>query len=221
MEDVLTAMLITFHHLTAPTPDEIAQVRALYESSFPPVMRKPFREIAEGSRTGEVALLVARAGNPPGRIVGMATLAALAQTSALYLGFLATDQELHNQGIGGALFDFVVEWVPTSGRDIDTMVWEVEAPEADLNHLHNRRIRFYERHGARVVRMASTYRMPAQEHDEIPLRLMWIPLQRRIRPPDRAEVASWIAGIFALVYPDSRELCAQLITELDDTLPEA
>jgi GNAT superfamily N-acetyltransferase len=214
-------MSITFQHLTAPTPDEIAQVRALYESNFPPVMRKPFRQIAEGSHSGDVTLLVARDDAQPDRIVGMATLAALAQTPALYLGYLATDPQLHNQGVGGALFEFVVARMADLHRDKNAMVWEVEAPEADPNHLHNRRIRFYERHGARVVRMANTYRMPDNEGGEIPLRLMWIPLRGRTHPPDRAEVAAWITDIYALVYSDSAELCAQLIAELDDSQPEA
>lgn len=214
-------MTISFQHLTAPTPGDIAQIRALYMSNFPPVMRKPFREITDGSQTGDVTLLVAREAAPPARIVSMATLAALAETSALYLGFLATNQTLHNQGIGGALFDFMIEWVADFSRDKNAIVWEVEAPEADPGHLHNRRIRFYERHGARVVRMASTYRMPDEEGGEIPMRLMWLPIQGRTHLPERAEVAAWIAAIFKLVYPDSSKLCTQIIAELDDSHLEA
>jgi len=214
-------MSITLHHLTAPTPDEIAQIKALYECNFPPVMRKPFRTITDGSRTGDVTLLVARDSDQPDRIVGMATLAALVQTPSLYLGYLATDPQSHNQGIGGALFDFMVAQMADLQRDRNAIVWEVEAPEADPKHLHNRRIRFYERHGARVVRMANTYRMPDNEGGEIPLRLMWIPLGGRTHPPERAEVAAWIADIYALVYPGNTQLCAQLIAELDDSQPEA
>lgn len=213
-------MTITFHHLTAPTPGDIAQIRTVYETNFPPVMRKPFRELVDGSRTGDVILLVAREGDPPARIVGIATLAELPHTSSFYLGFLATDQMLHNQGIGGKLFDHMVEWVAGVDRSKNAIVWEVEAPEAEPDHIHNRRIRFYERHGARVVGMAHTYRMPDDKGGVIPMRLMWIPLQGHTHPPDRDEVAAWIAGIYALVYPDSPELCAQLIAELDNAAPE-
>lgn len=127
---------------------------------------------------------------------------------------------LHNQGIGGKLFDHMVEWVAGVDQSKNAIVWEVEAPEAEPDHIHNRRIRFYERHGARVVGMAHTYRMPDDKGGVIPMRLMWIPLQGRTHPPDRDEVAAWIAGIYALVYPDSPELCAQLIAELDNAAPE-
>jgi hypothetical protein len=103
---------------------------------------------------------------------------------------------------------------------VNALVWEVEAPEADPAHIHNRRIRFYERHGARVVRMANTYRMPAGDDDTIPLRLMWIPVRGRTHPPDRAEVAAWIDDIYDLVYPGSEALAERLIAELDDSQPE-
>jgi GNAT superfamily N-acetyltransferase len=212
-------MPATFHHLTDPTPDEIAQIRTIYTSNFPPVMQKPFSDIEDGSRDGSVVVLVARDGDQPERITGIATLARLSRTPSLYLGYFATDQRLHNQGLGGALFDYMVAFVTANHPDMNAVVWEVEAPEADPAHIHNRRIRFYERRGARVVRMANTYRMPAGD-DTIPLRLMWIPVRGRTHLPGCAEVAAWIDDIYDLVYPGGEALAARLIAELDDSQPE-
>lgn len=212
-------MPIILEHLTAPTPDEIDQIRTIYETNFPPVMQKPFRVIAGGSRDGSVTVLVARDSDQPETIVGFATLAALPRTDdALYLGYLASDPLRHNQGIGGALVDFMVAFVDQNLTGVSAIVWEVEGPEPDPDHLHNRRIRFYERHGARVVTQAPTYRMPTGEAsgDTIPLRLMWIPVRGRTRALDRAEISAWITGIYDLVYPGGEALAARIIAELDE-----
>ncbi len=206
-------------HLTTPTPDEIDQIRTIYETNFPPVMQKPFRVIADGSRDRSVTVLVARDSDQPETIIGIATLAALPRTAdALYLGYLATDPLRHNQGIGGALVDFMVAFVNQNLAHVSAIVWEVEGPEPDRDHLHNRRVRFYERHGARVVTQVPTYRMPTGEAngDTIPLRLMWIPVQGRTRAPDRAEISAWINGIYDLVYPGDKALAGRIIAELDE-----
>jgi len=213
-------MPVTFEHLPQPTDDDLARIRDIYESNFPPVMQKPFTVIAEGSRDGSVIVLVACDEGQPGRIMGIATLAQLAGTPTLYLGYLAVDQRLHNRGIGGQLFRFVVEFV-TDHTSAGALVWEIEAPEqGDPMHIHNRRIRFYERLGAQVVTLASTYRMPDGNSGggTIPLRLMWYPLHGRTAPPAKPEVASWIKDIYDLVYPGSDALAAQLIAELDDDI---
>jgi GNAT superfamily N-acetyltransferase len=213
-------MPVTFEHLPQPTDDDLARIQDIYESNFPPVMQKPFAVIAGGSRDGSVIVLVARDEGQPGRIVGIATLAYLPGTPTLYLGYLAVDQRLHNRGIGGQLFRFTVAFV-TDHTSVETLVWEVEAPEpGDPAHIHNRRIRFYERLGAQVVTLASTYRMPDGNPGSgtIPLRLMWYPLGGRTTPPLKPEVASWIKDIYDLVYPGSEALAAQLIAELDDDI---
>ena len=211
-------MPVIFEHLAQPTDDELARIRHIYESNCPPVMQKPFGVIAEGSQDGSVTVLIARDEDSPGRIVGMVTLAQLAGTRTLYFGYLAVEQRLHNRGIGTELFRYTVQFA-TDRTAAEALVWEVEAPEpGDLTHIHNRRIRFYERLGAQVVTLAGSYRMPDGNPGDgtIPLRLMWYPLRGRTTPPRKPEVASWIQDIYDLVYPGSEALAAQLIAELDN-----
>jgi GNAT superfamily N-acetyltransferase len=207
-----------FLRLFAPSDAVLARVQALYEANFPPVMRKPFSVIAQGSHDGSVLLLVARDEALTGSeaIIGIATLATLPNSPSLYLGYLATDPARHNQGIGSQLFRFMVEYAAVHTA-AESIVWEVEGPEPDEHHIHNRRIRFYERLGARVVTMANTYRMPDDHGGMIPLRLMWVPVRAEgIRLPDPALVAAWIRDIYDLVYAGCEDLAAQLIDELDE-----
>jgi GNAT superfamily N-acetyltransferase len=204
-------MPCTYQRLLHPTDDELVQIKAIYEANFPPVMQKPFDVIRGGSRDGAVIVLVARDAD---RLVGMATLALLPRTATIYLGFLATDERLHNQGIGGALFRFMVDYV-TAHTAADSLIWEVEGPEPDPAHLHNRRIRFYERQGAHVAALVPTYRMPDGAGDTIPLRIMWLRLRGDQTPPRPTEAAAWINDIYDLVYPGSDTLAAQIISEID------
>ncbi len=192
-------MPLTFEHLTAPTDAELERIKTIFQSNFPPVMKKPFVQIEAGSRNGSVALLVMR---DAGEIVGMATLVLLTRAPILYLVYLATDQDRHNQGIGGELFDQMVRF-GAEHFDTDILIWEVEAPEPDdPMHLHNRRIRFYERHGAEIIRIAENYAMPDESGEGIiPLRLMWLPLRGRTTPPTRAEVAAFVRDTFDMFYP--------------------
>ena len=202
---------VVFEHLTTPTTADWDQIRAIYESNFPPVMQKPFDVFLDGVPDGSIILLVARA---DGAIIGITTLARLPATPTLYLGYLAVDPVRHNNGIGGRLFEFMVAFA-VRHTDVDAIVWEVEAPEpGDPAHLHNRRIRFYERHGSAVITAAPTYRMPDTEGGTIPLRLMWLPLGARHHPPDQTEIASWIRDIYVLFYPGNEPLAEQIIAEM-------
>ena len=193
-------MPFTYERLLNPTGDELAQIKAIYDENFPPVMQKPFDVISGGSRDGSVIVLVARDADQPDRLVGIATLAALSRTATIYLGFLATDQRLHNQGIGGTLFRFMVDYV-TAQTSADSLIWEVEGPEPDPAHLHNRRIRFYERQGAHVAALVPTYRMPDGAGGTIPLRIMWLRLREDQTPPRKREVVDWINDITTWFIP--------------------
>lgn len=208
-------MALLFEHCLSPTDDELAQVRHIIETNFEPVMQKPFCDIIDGTRDDSITLLVARDSAPPGHLAGIATLTTLTSSAAIYLGYLAVETNQHNQGIGGALFRFMVDFVQAH-TSTNALVWEVEAPHADPGHINNRRIRFYERLGGRVITAAPTYRMPDDQGGSgtIPLRLMWLPVRERTAPPSRAEIAAWISDIFRLFYPDQGALLAQLIAEL-------
>lgn len=210
-------MTIRFEHLTHPTPGDLARVRAIYESNFPPVMQKPFRLIDEGVADGTIMLLAACDAGIP---LGFATIARLPAAQAMYLSYFAVDSAAQNQGIGSRLFQFMAETLERATQ-ANVLVWEVEAPERDPAAIENRRIRFYERLGARIAGMAATYRMPDLEPGQtIPLRLMWLLLAGRTARPHRDEVAAWIQDIYDMVYPGEDDLAAAIIAELDPTHEE-
>lgn len=208
--------MIVFGRSAPPDADKLAALRALYDANFPPVLQKPFGLLQAGIADGSIALLTAeRTLPPPARLLGFATLVPLPHSRALYLGYLATAPELHGMGIGGQLFDFLVRWAQDNS-DAGAVVWEVEAPEPDPDHLHNRRIRFYERHGAHLVTLAPRYRMADGQGGTIALRFMWIPLRADTPAPDRDTVARWIRDLYPLVYPGAEAFAETLIAELHE-----
>lgn len=205
----------TFEALPAPTDHEFDQIRRIYEASFPRVHQKPFIDMVNGVRSGSITLLVVR--NESRAITGFATLLRLPNTPTLYLVYFALDAAARSQGTGSDFFRYMVDHIARRG-DVDTLVWEVEAPETDNpDEIHRRRIRFYERLGAQIVTLALNYRMVDFEKGEgtIPLRLMWLSLPNRSRPLTRADVTAWIRDIYALVYQDTQWLADQIIAEIN------
>jgi len=43
-------MPVRFERLLHPTPDDLAQIKAIYDENFPPVMQKPFDVIRTGGQ---------------------------------------------------------------------------------------------------------------------------------------------------------------------------
>jgi len=56
--------------------------------------------------------------------------------------------------------------------------------------------------------------MPNFEGGIIPAHLMWIPVGARQHDPDRAEVVGWVRSIYAIGYPQHRDLGEQIVAEL-------
>ena len=205
---------ITLEQLRDPSAGDLAQVRLIYETNFTPVEQTPFSLLADWLKSDTLMLLVARARGDQ-RILGMAMLLPLQDTPSTHLMYLAVDRERHDQGIGGAFFRQMIDFL-SEHTDANALFWELYPARPDQpDHIDNRRIRFYKRLGASVVTEALHYVAPNYlEGGVIPCWLMWVPLRDRRDNLDRTEVAAWVSGLYALAYADRPELGRQIVAEI-------
>jgi ribosomal protein S18 acetylase RimI-like enzyme len=156
--------------------DDAARFAAIYETSFAARERGDTAELLADVESGRRRCDVAR---EAGELIGFALALPLAGTGIAFLEFLAIDAERRNAGLGGRLLAHLQESLAASGTR--GLVLEVEPPwavDGTERELRERRVAFYERHGAAVVECAPAYRTPdlADAARRVPFTLLWSPL---------------------------------------------
>jgi GNAT superfamily N-acetyltransferase len=147
-----------------------AQVRRIYEDGFAPHLRAGFDSLITGREAGESALALVQGGEPRGFVM----LRPLNGTGWMFLRYFVAGQR--GQGLGGIMWDQLMAWLRAGGYPL--LVWDVEDPgepgcdPAEVE-IRNRRIRFYERHGGRLLPVEG-YGNPHGD-DWTPMRLMAAP----------------------------------------------
>src|SRR3990172_2258374 len=143
--------------------------------SFPAAERIEFSKLLESTNRGErltYAIQDARG------IRGFAVLRPLSSGGVYLLEYLAVAEHLRAKGLGSMLLRGIVE--DLAQRNGVGIIFEVEPPEdgsPSEKALRMRRMQFYARHGARVIDMASEYRMPnLSGQGSLKMILMWLPL---------------------------------------------
>ena len=153
-----------------------------------------------------------------GRLMGFAIAVALAGCDAALLEYMAVSAEQRGRGIGGLLFQAVMEWPEVHDR---FLLIEVDSPAIASPDAADRvrRVEFYRRLGSRQIE-GLVYRMPRVSTEEPPLMNMLV--YRRELPDtiDRARLGAWLEACYAQVYqqalPDPR--IDTMLRELPDSI---
>jgi GNAT superfamily N-acetyltransferase len=198
--------------LTHPSTDDLPAIQEIYEVNFPPSGRKLFSHFPPRIASGEYICMLARSEATGGGILGFALLMVLPISRLALLEYLAVAPPFQGQGVGSTLLRSTAEYVHAN-EVARGLVWEVEPPGEDALSDNNRRIRFYERLGGRLIRESGTYAMPNFQvgRGGIPLRLMQLPLEKE---PSITEVAEMIREIYQVAYPEWSSLCDKVLAEL-------
>lgn len=157
--------------LASVAAEVVDRVRAIYEEAFPAHQREPFEDIAALARDGDA---IAVAGMRDGDPVGLAFLTRLDGVGHYFLEYFAVAADRRGGGIGQALWRAVATTL-----DPRPVVLEVEDPaEPGIDVAEaaqrERRVRFWEKVGARMLPVAD-YLVPRLGEDGVePLLLMWI-----------------------------------------------
>jgi ribosomal protein S18 acetylase RimI-like enzyme len=181
-------------------PELSRRLRLIYEAAFPPSERDDFGNLVDCIERGEEILFVARLGR---EAVGLAVASKLAGLDAYLLGYIAVDNRVRGQEIGGRLLDFVVASLSGLG-DGAGLIFEAESVEhgsPEESALRKRRIGFYQRHGAVLLENAPNYRGPdLSGPGEIHYALMWIPFRHKEPLPSGQRLRDLVRGLLVQGY---------------------
>ena len=154
-------------------PDELReQARTLYESSFPIEELRDF----DGLFDREAALLVARDGDA---LLGFSVFRYLAEASLGYLWYICVDQSTRGQGIGRQLYQRTLDSLGKNGNCLKGLIFEVERLDSESHPVYGdpiRRVKFYERLGARLILGYDYWQPPIPPHGPVALQLMFHPI---------------------------------------------
>jgi len=161
--------------MDGPTAERISEILV---ESFPADERDEPEDVIANIVSGRRQGVVVRDSTA---VVGFASLLALAGTDAVLLEYLAVGALDRSRGVGGQLLDRVVRDLEAAEPRRAGLLLEVEPPASALGDervIRERRIRFYERHGAMVVPGTASYRVPRTHGaGTLPYVLMWRPFR--------------------------------------------
>lgn len=194
---------------------QLAQFKTIYEGSFEEYERDPLEDIVDDVASEEMTLLAAFETD---EMVGFAAFYALETSGDMYLPYLAVNAGLRGKGVGSQFFQYMTDYL-SKNTESARLMWEVKTPPSDeVNLIENRRVRFYERLGARRIPFIPDYRIPYMDKTFGYL-LYWVPLQDEDVSVSRDEVRSWIEDIYAIYYPESTDLLNTIIAEMEAEQP--
>jgi ribosomal protein S18 acetylase RimI-like enzyme len=147
---------------------------ALYERAFPPEERVPVEEHLRELRPDSDAALLA-AEDEAGNLLGLARYDLYEH--AAYLYYLAVDEAVRSLGLGSLIYQEILRRLGDTAPQLTGMVFEVEHPDhaADPD-LARRRIRFYQRLGAKLLR-GIRYLQEIPGQPPVPMHLMVHPFR--------------------------------------------
>ena len=146
---------------------DLDEIYLKFKIDFPPEERKEYNQIKKLMETKRYKLLICQDLRTGGSI-GYAFIYIIEKPKALWLDYIAVDNLYQGLGYGTLFFNKILE---IYGKDMLGMFIELEIPDTKNRSTRlqqQRRIRFYERLGAKKLRM--DYRLPTQK-EGVPMNL--------------------------------------------------
>ena len=171
---------LRYHVITSPDDPLLVPWLELYERAFPPEEKVPVSDhldtLARPDPEWHVALVAVTAE----RDDFVAMLRYEWGGRAAYLPYLAVGEAWRGAGLGSRIYEHLLERIRGASPGVEALVFEVERPDqahdAPGREDAERRIRFYQRLGARLLR-GIHYLQEVPEQPPIPMNLMVHPFQ--------------------------------------------
>ncbi len=177
-------------------------VRAVFEEAFPVWEREPFDDLVGREAAGLATPVVMTDSGQP---VALAVTSCLDSVQWSYLEYFAVASDHRGHGVGGHLWRAMIQDLAVRDQP-SRVVLDVEdpagAPEGSPEvRQRERRIRFYERQGARLL-PARDYVVPRLDGvaGSQPMLLLWAAIAGDAEPPSPAELISLLPAVYAAGY---------------------
>jgi ribosomal protein S18 acetylase RimI-like enzyme len=162
--------------VSRPSEKLAKQVQDIYATAFRPAVRVPFPELLKAITDGKKTLFVAETTE---NLVGFAVVQRLACQTVYYLEYIAIAASFRGRGVGRSLLEYLAQSV-RSDQKAEGILFEVEPVDlasAQDRLVGERRLEFYRRSRAEIIKGAMAYRMPnLTSQGSLPMTLMWLPL---------------------------------------------
>jgi ribosomal protein S18 acetylase RimI-like enzyme len=199
------------------TDAQTAQLRAIWEDSFPASERGDFGEMIEDIANGTRWLFVALDAD---HLIGFAVLLHSIIPGVHLLEYLAIARDQRNHGLGAKLLKHLQAEIKQRGNS-SGIIFEVESDDADTDEreLRARRIAFYKRNGAQIIDCVSDYRVPnLAGAGTLKMKLMWLPLAAHSTILQGSQLRDCIIAIYTQSYdlPPDHPLIQQTLEQIVD-----
>ncbi|MCL6518915.1 MAG: GNAT family N-acetyltransferase [Armatimonadetes bacterium] len=150
------------------------KVEWLYEESFPPPERHPFnklRTLLEKEEVPRRTRMIVALDND--EVVGLSIFQFAPEARLGYLWYLCVAPSARRLGLGSRLYQRTLELLAQDGAT--SMIFEVDPISTPPHPIYGdpvKRLRFYERLGARIIIGYEFFQKPIPPHDEVRLDLM-------------------------------------------------
>jgi GNAT superfamily N-acetyltransferase len=160
-------MTLEFIYITTSEDAFSSEARTIYEAAFDDFERVPFGSLLNWLASGENKMAgVLGAFLAGSQVVGMGSAVYFPSKRIGYLPYLAVKAGLRGQGYGREMTLRLLEWIRQCGLERDGVetrlaFWDVrdpaDAPDEVERVQRHRRIRFYERLGAKALPIPYTF----------------------------------------------------------------
>lgn len=188
---------LTFREIVTCDDPAFPPYLDLYETAFPANERIPVSSFVEAvvsaqrEGPGEAHLLAAL--DEQERLAGMAYYEVKGEVG--YLIYLAIVEERRGQSLGSRMFREIVRRLEAEPNPVHALLFEVDDPnnhDDAERHVAERRIRFYRRLGAQILR-GIRYLQRVPNYPAVPMHLMFRPLAA-LSPEAAYEIARTFFG---------------------------
>jgi GNAT superfamily N-acetyltransferase len=175
---------IEIREITA-IPEELAdQMRSLYEKSFHPEETRDWAGMTESLGSDDIGRTRMTLATRDHTVMGLSIFRYHPEQEFGYLWYLCVDESTRGAGVGGKLFCATVDALTAAAREnglrIKGMMFEISRLDSESDPVYgdpHRRLKFYERLGARMILGYDYYQPPIPPYpDNVPLELMFRPI---------------------------------------------
>ncbi len=175
------------------------QLRSLYEKSFHPEETRDWDGMTASLGSddpGRTRMILATRDHT---VMGLSIFRYHQEPAFGYLWYLCVDESTRGTGIGGKLYRATVDQLNAVaegyGQQIKGMMFEISRLDSESHPIYgdpHRRLRFYERLGARMI-LGYDYRQPPiPPYPEVPLQLMFHPVDLQESACTQDELATLV-----------------------------